>query len=284
MNKTQINYLRGLAAAGAGCRRGQSLIADDMYEHEAIGQKVGRGYAYEQADIEKCIRLLQFNGLSLVASSDSSRGAADAGITEKRALNAPRLGDLAVRALTPSCHFDGEPISNRLPGYLVIKPGDLEKFDFDAFLVIENLETFAQIERYRWLFDSDTGFVNEKVIPSPKARIMAIFMGDHVFKESTVRETLALAEKPVWSFPDLDPAGLGKAMSLAHLQGLAFPWFDKERLESQLIKMKRFDLYENQVLQWENSLKSADLPDIKKSWSMIFANKKGLQQESLRDF
>lgn len=294
LNFPQIKFLKSLVCLGPG-KRSMGAHAQYFQEHHRLGVPFGRlgaSIEYGEQDIEDArniltsLRIEMFpNGLSqsdidenigandAPCKSDRSSGSSMPGISEKSGTVGPRDGEIAFRGASPGCMLDGESIPFRLSGYLSTHFSDFARIEAHAILVVENLETFKQLHRYRWMY--------EHVLFSRP--VVAIYRGDNIHKNDNVMRALtssALKDVPVWSFPDFDPAGVGFSSQLPNFSGLILP---AQELESLARKRNLRALFEDQVGQWSGVLEKAQHPDIKKAWEMLKRLRMGVNQEFFRD-
>ena len=274
LNPTEVQFLRNLVSGGGPCRRKVGRASHRFLADHRLGIRWGSEIGYSVDDLGHAADILRAAGVSITEAppADGVRDRASAslpGVSEKSGSVAPHAGEVAFKPLTAGCGFEGFGLSPGLPGYHVWHHADVARIDADGCLVVENLETFKQLERYRWIFDDDVA----------QRRVIAVFRGDNVYKPDSASKALDARTDPVWSFPDLDPAGLGIASQLPRLAGLVFPWAS---LEHALNERRMIELFESQMPQWEATVERCTHPDIVRAWALIRRRGFGLNQEAMR--
>jgi len=137
----------------------------------------------------------------------------------------------------------------------------------DRIMVVENLETFRDLERYRWI--NYLGL-----------RVLVIFRGDQGRSAGDSIQVLLRRSEPVWAFMDFDPAGLGLAASLPRLERVILP--PSEWLRERARGARAVELFEASVAQWGGVLNAAAPPEIVKAWGLLASLRAGVAQESMR--
>lgn len=274
INPTEVQFLRSIVAEGGPCRRKVGRASHRFYADHHLGIRFGSEIEYSADHLGHAAGILRAAGVALTETppSDGVRDRASAslpGVSEKSGSVAPHAGEVAFKPLTMGCTFGGVELATGLPGHHVWHHDDVASIDADGCLVIENLETFKQLERYRWIFDDAVA----------DRRIIAIFRGDNVYKTSSASKALEARHDPVWAFPDLDPAGLGIASLLPRLAGLVFPWAS---MEQALKERRMIDLFEDQLPQWGATVEQCEHPDIVRAWRIVRRWGFGLNQEAMR--
>jgi hypothetical protein len=261
-------FLQQLVAQRPLERRSDAATA--FCSHFGIGRHVGTRVAYAAQDYVMAQQLLEAEGAPVAAlSADASRADAAVhwGMSEKSGTRAPHAGSVAIKALGP-CAFDSQPLWTPPGGYLVCDATVAARMQADRLLLVENLETFREIERYRWI---DLG----------SHRVLVVFRGDHVFSARATQEFFALRSEPIWAFVDFDPAGLGIATGLPRLERLVFP--PAEVLVPRLKGLRSIELYERSCGQWASVLEQVEHPELCAAWQVMRRHRAGLAQESMRD-
>jgi len=272
-----IVFLQRLIASGSETRRPFKTVSAAMYHSKyGIGYLKGKHFEYVAQDVENAKNLLLSHNFPITEAiqEDGPRDRAGAslmpGISEKSGSVHPHEGEVAVLALTKGCLLDGTEFQVLMPGYTVMHHSEAARIDADIFLVVENLETMKQIHRYRWIVKNEID----------QESILVIFRGDTTFRGDHVLSVLRSRVGPVWSFPDFDPAGLGHASSIPQLQKIILPW---DALEKMARTLRRVDLFEDQLGQWEQTLNACDHSDIKRAWKILKWVRAGINQEAMRD-
>ncbi|WP_454734191.1 DUF7281 domain-containing protein [Cupriavidus pauculus] len=148
--------------------------------------------------------------------------------------------------------------------YTVLCVEDVVRIQCQQLIVVENLETFRYLGRYRW--------IQYAGLPT-----LAIFRGDTKFGLNDASEAIAGHAAQVLAFTDFDPAGLFIASQLPRLAGLVLPELDW--LRDATIRGKRHDLYEDQIGQCAGMLEAPVQADIARAFRLLRELKAGYAQE-----
>ena len=251
-------------------RERRSDTATMFCSHFGIGRHVGSRVEYVEQDYAKAQQLLEAEGLPVVplpADASRAEAAVHRGMSEKSGTRAPHAGSVAIKALG-ACASGTQPLWTPPRGYLVCDVAVAAGVHADRLLVVENLETFREIERYEWI---DRG----------PHRVLVIFRGDHVFSARASQELLMQRAELVWAFVDFDPAGLGIAAGLPRLERLMLPPLAK--LTARLKGSRAAELYERSCAQWGPLLEQLELPELRTAWQVMHRYRGGLAQEAMRD-
>ena len=247
-------------------RRAESEVAGYFEQNFGIGARLGRGYEYTEADSETAKKMLIARGMPLASGSEPMQRA-DAvtrrGISEKTGTLAPHADSVAFRIW-------GAAPRDFLVGYQVATPLEVSQIKCDLTMVVENFETFRQLQQYRWVEDK---FIDKSVL--------VIFRGDPIYKIENAQQALAGLNKPVLGFFDFDPAGLFMCSKLDGLSQLVLP--DLNTVKCAAKAGKRDDLYYDQVAGFGSSLDKQLQPEIAEAWAMMKEIRIGLPQEWMRD-
>jgi hypothetical protein len=269
LTTTECRFLQALVAENPASRA--SDVAASLCQHFGLGMFVRSRVHYSQADYAKAAQLLEANKVPLQRlPADSSRAdaAAHSGQSEKSGSRPPHADSVGLRVLG-RCEFEGNPVWAPAGGYLVWNVADATRIgDVDRLLVVENLETFREIERY--------GCVGCAAL-----NVLVVFRGDRGLSAADSNSLLQIRSEPVWAFFDFDPAGLGMASGLPRLERLILP--DAAWLSARLDGDRPRELYERSVAQWSAVLDEATQPQIKAAWALLRARRAGLSQEAMRD-
>lgn len=265
LTATQVAFLQRLIADRPDSRRyGQmaALFATDY----GLGRISGRSILYGEPDWALAEKLLDNRGIPRERASEMRRAdtAPYVGISEKSFGKRPHAGSVAVRAAFGSCPLDGEATQCPEGGYQVLLPEDAMRVQCQQLLVVENLETFRFLGRYRW-------------IDYQRKPTLAIFRGDTLFNPAEASQVIADRIEPVLAFTDFDPAGLAIAERQPRLAGLILP--AEDWLREATAKAKRGDLYESQIEQYASRLSAAAHPDLQRAYRLLREWRKGYNQE-----
>jgi len=130
--------------------RAQSAAAAYYCEEFGIGVKIRRSYEYTAADAERAKNLLLSLKLPLTAN-EGNGDRADAidrpGMSEKSGTRSPHEDSVAFKVV------DKRPSTMSSIGYQVATAVEVSGIECDITLVVENFETFRQIEWYKWVMD-----------------------------------------------------------------------------------------------------------------------------------
>ncbi len=268
----RLKFLQGILLSQE--RRAASQTAEYLSTNYRIGVRIGRNFEYGPADVERATALLTSLKLPLVAipvgTMDRGDAAVRPGLSEKSGTHAPHAREVAFAIYGSGATFTGAPMSSVGLGYQVAKSEDVGAIQADITLVVENLETLAQLRRYRWLmrfFDSKS--------------VLAVFRGDTQFKVEDAADTLRSLTAPVWAAFDFDPAGLGMASKLQGLVKIVLP--SQEVLTAEVLKRDRSDLFYSQFDAWAPTLDACQNAVVRAPWELMKRLKRGLNQEWMRE-
>lgn len=249
----------------------KSDTATGFCSHFSIGRHVGARVEYAPEDYDRARQLLEAEGVPVVAlppGASRADAAVHRGMSEKSGTRAPHAGSIAIKALG-ACSFDEQPLWTPPRGYLVCDATVAARVQADRLLLVENLETFREIERYAW-------------IERGAHRVLVVFRGDQMFSVRSSRELLDLRDEPVWAFVDFDPAGLGIAAGLPRLERLVLP--PLAMLATRLKGPRSTELYERTCGQWAPLLEQIQFSELRSAWQLMRQRRGGLAQEAMRDF
>lgn len=255
-------------------------VARQLAEVHSIGVISGTKLLYSSADFARAADLLRLNKINPDTKPDAWKagGRTDAGALrgdEKWAGAATSVGLVAVTCLP------GKPllVSNTslfLPAesHLVLPVEEVASdCQHNALIVVENFESFRRCRLWDARYLSRCG-------PNP----LFVFRGE---KEGTradaVNALLRLSVLPVFAAFDIDPAGLGIALTLPRLDGLIGPSpteLDRHLSIDREVSSGRSDLYLKQHKQWAHMLDSASHPEVRPLWEVIRRHGEGVVQEA----
>lgn len=268
LSAIERNFLQGLVAERPPSRGSEVALA--LAHHFSLGRLVRRRVHYSEGDYIRAAQLLEANKVPVQAlAPDASRSdaALHGGQSEKSGTRPPHANSVALRVLG-ECDLRGQPVWAPECGYLVCTVEDAAQIrGVDRLLVVENLETFRQIERYAWV-----GFAPHN--------ILVVFRGDRGLSAADSALLLRLRTEPVWAFFDFDPAGLGMASSLPRLERLVLPPADW--LAARLDGDRQRELYDGSAGQWAGMLEQVSVPQITQAWALMRERRAGLTQEAMR--
>lgn len=269
LSSTQITFLQRLAIEKPA-ERGHSAVAEFFLVHCGIGSRKGRGFVYTEKSYQEAISLLIANGLPLTPlPAGSSRSDAIGLPSEKTGTKAPHYDSVAIKVASGACLLGGHPLPRPEQGiYSVLTVAQATAVTADRLLLVENVETFRTLEKYRWL---DYQGLN----------VVAILLGDNLFKADRVDAVIRARAEPVWAFFDFDPNGLGRACSLPRLDRIILPasgWLD-----ATTKRVKRSDLFADQINQWRSTIERSNNAEISAAWRLLSRLEKGLPQEWMID-
>ncbi|MHA7678585.1 DUF7281 domain-containing protein [Cupriavidus sp. PET2-C1] len=265
LSAQEIAFLQRLIAERPATRR-IGLLSSTVVTY-GVGRVSGRSIHYGPDDWERAAKLLENRGIPLSRPEGEMRRAETseyAGVSEKAFGRRPHSNSVALHTAHGECLLDGTTLTAPDGGYLVLRTEDAVRVQCDRILLVENLETFRDLDRYEWI---DYG----------PGSTLAIFRGDPTFSLADAAKVLASRGEPVDAFVDFDPAGLSIAASLPRLAKLILP--DEGWLISVIRQSKRYDLYDAQIGVYEATLATSTHPDIVRSLALLKELRQGYNQE-----
>ncbi|MBF8178394.1 DUF7281 domain-containing protein [Herminiimonas contaminans] len=263
---TQIKFLQDLIEKRPPYRlAGQA--ATFLSEHFAVGIIEGRRVEYDQLHFETAYQLLKNENLPTARVESGLRRAQSSsysGLSEKYATVPPHKDSIAVRVASGKCRLDDVEVYTPAGTYLVANLETAMRISADRLMVVENLETFRHLEKQRWI---DYGGLD----------VLAIFRGDTRFSTGGPPLLLNRRSEPVWAFYDFDPAGLALANMSPRLEKIVSP--PAQWLITAARRAKRFDLYQDQLCQYEAGLNAIKNSEIRELWSLMKETRAGYPQE-----
>jgi hypothetical protein len=231
-------------------------------------------------DFQRAADLLRLNGIDPSTAPDAWRavGRTDAASlrgNEKWAGQAVSSGLVAVTCIHGrNLLVVGAELALPAHAHLVLPVEDVaETCRHSALIVVENFESFRRCSSWcrRYLAH---GGVNP----------LFVYRGDKDGTRATaVNALLAKTTLPVLAACDMDPAGLGIALTLPRLTGLVAP-SPKELDEYLRIGTPdgrgRSDLYAKQYAQWAQVLDASAHEEIRPLWDVIRRHGQGVVQEA----
>lgn len=265
----EVTFLQRLVAERPA-RRASSRVATWFCDNHGIGVGFARHIEYQERHFDKAVQLMQLHQVPVVPlGSQALRAdaAAYAGISEKSQSAAPSAGEVAVTAVG-ECALAGWPIHPPVGGYVVLTVAQACAVRADRLLVVENRETFRQLETYAWL-------------DFQGLRVLVLFRGDQRMSAAESMAVVRRRTEPVWAFFDFDPAGLGMAAGLPRLERLLLP--PAEWIERRAKGARAVELYDNSLAQWSGMLAAAEHAGVRAAWQLMKRLGGGLAQEAMRD-
>jgi hypothetical protein len=209
-------------------------------------------------------------GTSPEAWEDASRTEALALTTnEKTSVRAVRAARVAVKALAGATIRIGNREHELLPGMSIDASAAQASLFLrhDAVLLVENWEAFERIDRLNF------------GVPEALVEALVVYRGDYgAYPIGAVREFLDALDRPVYVFPDPDPAGLKLAMDFPRYAGLVLPPVQALR---EMLDARRGDVdrYVGQLPGSERALEACEDPVIQSYWRVIRAAGRAIPQE-----
>lgn len=255
-------------------------MARHLAEVHSIGVVSGTRVMYTGADFLRAANLLRLNKIDPDTAPDAWKavGRTDSGMlrgNEKWAGIAASAGLVAVTCL-PGQALRVSNTSLLLPAksHLVLPVEDVAgNCQHSALIVVENFEPFHRCGLWDMRYLSRCG-------TSP----LFVFRGE---KEGTradaVNALLRLSALPVFAAFDLDPAGMGTALSLPRLDGLIAPSpaeLDRHLRIDRESSSGRSALYLKQYPHWARLLDASPHPEVQPLWEVIRRHGEGVVQEA----
>ena len=182
---TEIQFLQRLST-GARSEVMLSAAAEYFAKNFELGSIVGRKVYYTPAHFAAARSMLETHHLPIQAlGRDAGRieAATYGGMSEKLMSANPHADALAIRAMG-GCKLDGQPLVTPAGTYLVVTQAQFERVQCDKLMLVENLATFRQLERYRWL---DT----------QGRRVLVLYRGDHLFSTGKAKQAWEIHPSPL---------------------------------------------------------------------------------------
>jgi hypothetical protein len=257
----KVNFLRRLIADQAATRS-KSDIAMVVVETEGIGTLRGSRIFYTAQDHERAANLLISRGHDVQAPVGAyTRGQAPRGASEKT--GALRVTESLVAVSTLNMREVPVPMGT----FMATSLEDTLSLDYDAILVVENLEPLLQLFKYKWLQVFTKG-----------RRILALYRGAPTwFRTDVAAELIRRDTRPTLAFFDFDPAGLAMAAVLPRRQALCLPPWSS--LQVRILQENRLNLFAQSVAQSGAQLDRCTDPEIALAWSRMKTLTLGLDQE-----
>lgn len=265
----QILFLQRLVGERPAQRR-VGAVSRHFCEHYSLGTMVGRQIEYRDEHLRMAEALLRNHDLPvapMAAQASRAEVAAYGGLSEKALSVAPHVGSIAVKCVG-GCALDASPLRTPEGAYLVVTPELGRRISCDRLLLVENLETFRQLERYRW-------------IDYRGLAVLAIYRGDSALSTGEALKLVRARPEPIWAFVDFDPAGLVIANSLPpdRLERIVLPGLSWLRQAAQTSRGRQ--LFDEQEPKAQAGLDRTEHPDVRAAWSELRSLRSGVTQERM---
>lgn len=269
LTSVQIAFLRRIATEKPS-KGAASAVAVFFAEQHHIGYRLGRACEYLPQHHDLAARLLATLKLPLTARAPGTlrcEAVNTPGVSEKHRTLAPHRDSVAVKPIAGQCLLPGgAPFTIPPESYAVLTVAQALAISAQRLLVVENLETFRLLERYRW-------------IDHQGLTVLAIYRGDQRLRLDEAAAVVAQRHEPTWMFADFDPAGLAMAARLPRLERVVLP--DTVWLADTTRKCRRHDLFASQFDQYGPTLARETNPLIRPLWQLMKDLKLGLPQEGM---
>lgn len=259
MTPQEVEFLRRLVAERPIERR--SGLAHLFFKNEALGLVRGTKVMYREPDYLRATGLLQSRGFGLESPHKGfARSQAPSGGSEKSGARAVTQDLVAVRP-------NNMDVMAPIGGFLAMPWQAAVALKYEALLVCENMETFLELDSYRWL--------GEQIGARP---VLALFRGTvQTFGTYGAAKLIAGDNRPTLAFFDFDPKGLAMAAALPRREALCLPAW--EQLKPAIHAARRDHLYTNSFHVSRAQLDKETDPEIALAWSRMQSVSRGLNQE-----
>lgn len=279
LEKRSVTFLLNLVQERRPSRA-TGEVARQLSAAHSIGSPSGTKTLYTSTDFQRAADLLRLTGIDPSTAPDAWRavGRTDAASlrgNEKWAGQAVSTELVAVTCLRGQKLVVAE-VDLALPeqSHLVLPVEAVaEACRHSALIVVENFESFRRCSSWRRRYLAHGG-----------ANPLFIYRGD---KDGTraraVNALLAKTTVPVLAACDIDPAGLGIALTLPRLTGLVAPSpeeLDRHLRSGTAVSRGRSDLYAKQYAQWAQMLDASAHGEIGPLWEVIRRHGQGVVQEA----
>lgn len=239
-----------------------------------IGRTTLTSAFFTAADRARIAALLAAKGIAADTPRDAWSGtsrseALSLGPDEKWTDTPIRSSRLALRVLPGRCLRIGETgVTLPFPERVTLEwdLNDALSLTHDSVVVVENWQTFERI--------------NSVAIDLERAGDNPLIVWRGGQQHVSVATAMAFLERfgrPVWSFPDYDPAGLAIAASLPHLAGVLAP--PEGVLLGQLQASRLSDRFQKQLAGSKSAIERSPNEDVQRLWAMIRRAGRAVPQE-----
>lgn len=265
----QIQFLQRLVNERPTRRRAGD-VARHLSEHYSLGTVVGRLVEYREEHHRSAAALLRTHDLPvnpMAPGASRADAAVFGGMSEKALSAAPHSGSIGVKCIG-LCALDGVPLHTPEGTYLVVTPQVAGRIRCDRLMLVENLETFRQLERYSW-------------IDYRGHSVLVIYRGDYALSTGKALNLLRARSEPVWAFVDFDPAGLVIANSLPaeRLERIVLP--EEAWLRQAANTSRGRQLFDEQEAGARTSLERATLSEVRIAWAVLAELRSAVTQERM---
>ena len=266
----QVLFLQRLVKERPAQRRA-GTVANFFCEHYSLGTAVGRQIDYSDEHLRTAAALLRIHDLPVEPMAlDANRGdlALYGGLSEKSLSTAPHAASIGVKCLG-ACILDASALKTPEGSYLVVNPSVAGRIQCDRLMLVENLETFRELERYSW-------------IDYRELAVLAVYRGDSTLSNGEALKLIRTRSEPIWAFVDFDPAGLAIANALPaeRLERVVLPGFAWLREAAQSLRGRQ--LFDDQEQRARLALEHTTHRDVREAWSEMQALRSGVTQERMR--
>ncbi len=268
----QLQFLQRLVSERPEQRRagGVALL---LCEHYSLGTAIGSQVVYREEHLQHAEQLLRAHCLPVQALGPGASRADMAtygGLSEKTLSVAPHAGSVAVKCVG-ECLLEGGPLRTPAGSYLVVTPEVGARIACERLLLVENLETFRQLERYDW-------------IDYQGRAVLAVFRGDSLLSTGEAAALVRQRPERIWAFADFDPAGLHIASCLPNdrLERIVIP--DLSWLREAAKTSRGRQLFADQEPKLRQVLDSVEHPEVRALWKELLGLRGGVTQERMLSF
>lgn len=267
-NTHQIRFLQRLVQESP-THRLAGEVSRHFCEHYSLGTAVGRQIQYREDHHRMARSLLLSNDLPLESLPVASRAdiAVFGGLSEKALSAAPHAGSVAVKCIG-NCTLDGVPLRTPPGTHLIVTPETGSRIQCERLLVVENLETFRQLERYSW-------------IDYRNLTVLAVYRGDPTLSTGGAAGVVRERAEPIWAFVDFDPAGLliANALPADRLERLILP--SPRWLQQAANTSRGRQLFADQETTASAALDRSTSPEVRSGWGVMRELRSGVTQERM---
>lgn len=268
-NSHQILFLQRLVSERPTQRK-LGEVSRHFCDHYSLGTMVGRQVEYRPEHHRMAELLLRNHDLPvapMAARASRAEVAAFGGLSEKALSVAPHAGSIGVKCIG-ECLLDATALKTPAGSYLVVTPDIASRITCDRLLLVENLETFRQLERYGW-------------VDYRGLSVLAVYRGDSAMSTGESLQFVRARPEPIWAFVDFDPAGLVIANSLPpdRLERIVHPGFAWLRQAANTSRGRQ--LFDEQESKARAGLDRAQHPDVCAAWAEMLSLRSGVTQERM---